>query len=414
MTTYIDSLSIDKCKELISVGLESIQSRTYIKIYGIIPNDQRIESIYDNAIGRITNVYQYLESIQSIVHIQDIRELANLAEKNHKLCRILAQREVVMTLLQIIIRAEELWKHNYYTRLPLTEQNVNQLYTTLDNESLMLDCIDLLNSILPWVNVSDIPYERFYKVICIHSTSPTSYRLACAVLRTMTLNRETIQPFISVGMINIVRFFLVYQVKSEYSQLQEYWLQITNIIFKDNDRRYYFKSLSDQSLIEEYYEKGRFKLWIPQAKGLRITSFRVMSEIILDGIGYYQGWINTTALFMGHVYIDSPFSDMIYRRLDSTVTRYLASSFYASSLLLYFTVFLSRKEFIYLSVSTVLAMSINMYQERLVNHQKLSGFIYKAFAKYYQTPPHLDSSINNNDQRKMINNRSDILDYPFQ
>ncbi|EGG17049.1 hypothetical protein DFA_08030 [Cavenderia fasciculata] len=416
------SLSKDKYKDIIGVGLKSILSRSYIQMYEIIPNNphKRIESFYNSAIDRIANVYHQIETTHSITDDQDLRELANLAEKNDKLCRILAKREVVMTLLRIIVNGEELWKQNYYSRLPLTEETIYQIYTTLDNDSFILDCTDLLNHILPWVKVQDIPYEGIFYVIKNHPMSPSSYRLTCTILRTMTLNRETIVPFISVGMIRMVRFFLANQVSYEYSQLQDYWLQITRIMYKD--REYYFKSLStqDQLYIEESYKNGRFKLWILPTKELRISPFSVMTEIISDGIGYYQGWINGTALFMDHIYSDSPISDMIYRRLDSTLTRYLASSLYASSLLLYFTVFLSRKGLIFYTLSTGLSMSIHTYQDKLVNHQKLSGPIYRAFQKYYQTDHHPGSSITMNmdidqlNQNNIIKDKSDILNYRFK
>ncbi|EGG17051.1 hypothetical protein DFA_08032 [Cavenderia fasciculata] len=430
------SLSKDKYKDIIDVGLKSILSRTYSKydkilfvgsialpflinlpMFEIIPNNphKRIESFYNSAIDRIANVYHQIETTHSITDDQDvIRELADLAENNDKLCRILAKREVVLTLLHIIVNGEVIWKHNNSRRAPLTEQTIYEIYTTLDRKSLMLDCIDLLNHILPWVK--DIPYVGFNYVINNNPLSPTSYRLTCAILRTMTLKRETIQPFISVGMIRVVMFYLANQVGSEYAQLEDDWLQIARLIYKDKE--YYFKSSSlstfEQSYVERYYKKGRFKLWILPTKELRISPFSVMTEIISDGIGYYQGWINGTALFMDHIYSDSPISHMIYRRLDSTLTRYLASSLYMSSLLLYFTVFLSRKGLIYYTLST----GLSMYQDKQINHQKLSGTIYRAFQHTYQndlpgSPITMNMNIDKLNQNNIIKNRSDILNYQF-
>ncbi|EGG17052.1 hypothetical protein DFA_08033 [Cavenderia fasciculata] len=402
--TDISSLSIDKCKELISDGLKSILSTTYSKYdkvlfvgsialpflvnlpyFGILPNnrDQRIESFYDNgAIEKIINVYQQVESN---INSRDIRDLAEFAERSNKLCRILAKREIVKLLLSIIFSGEDLWRQSYNGQLPLSEETIYQIYTTLDNESLMLDCTDLLNHILPWVN--DIPYEGLIYVIKKNVLATSSYRLTCTILKTMILKPETIQPFISVGIITITRYYLDNEFKSEYRLLRDYWLQITQIICKDKDNI----SLLDQSLIDEYYKMGRFKLLIP--KELRINSLGKMLDIVTDGIGFYTGWLNATGLLLDQINTNSYLSNWIYRRLDSTLTRYLLCSAYYSSLTLYLAVF--RNKNILYPLASVLSMAICSYQARLVNHQKLGGPIYKAFKKYYQTP--LDNSMNNHD-----------------
>ncbi|EGG17057.1 hypothetical protein DFA_08038 [Cavenderia fasciculata] len=423
------SIDIDKYKELISIGLKSILSRTYSKydkilfvgslalpflinlpIYGIIPNnqDKKIESFYNQGIEKILNVYNEIQTNNRIMITSDIKDMATLAEKSNKLCRILGQRDVVLMLLRIILGAEEIWESSYSHQAPLTEQSIHQIYTHLDNDNIVLDCTDLLNHILPFV--SDIPFDLFYHIINYHPLTPSSYRLACAVLRTMTLKRSTIPSFVSVGMIDIVGFYLGNQFKSEYSQLQDYWLQVSQILYKDR----HFKSLplEDQSFIEEYYKMGRFRLWLP--KELRLPPIGTLYETLSDAFGYYQGWLNGTTLFVDNIYSNNLFSDWIYRRLDSTLSRYLVCSLFASSLSFYFTFLLSPKGKIYYISSAIISMIISLYQDKLIAHQKTSGPLYKAFKQRFQTPVNQnDRFFENLNQQNIIYNKSDILNYQF-
>ncbi|EGG17058.1 hypothetical protein DFA_08039 [Cavenderia fasciculata] len=397
----------DKYKELINIGLKSILSTTYIRIYGILPNNpnKRIETFLDRGIEKIILIYNEMETNNRILQTNDIKEMAELAKRSNKLCRILAKREVVLMLLGIIAGGDQLWENGYSHRAPLTELIIHQFYTILDTDNIMIDCINLLNHILP--HVQDIPYDLFSQLVNFHSLTPTSYRLTCAVLRTMTLNRETIQPFISVGMIRIVRFYLDNQFKSEYSQLQDYWLQIAKSIYNDKQL---FKSLSllDQSFVEQYYKMGRFRLWLP--KELRINPIGTIVETVSDGIGYYFGLFNGTTLFVGH--LNLLFSD---QRLDSTWSRYLACSMFESTLTLYFTFLLPPKGKIYYIASALTISIISSYQERIVILEKTSNSLYKSFKKYYQTNDQnhdrlFESTIN---QQNIINNKSIILDYQF-
>ncbi|EGG17053.1 hypothetical protein DFA_08034 [Cavenderia fasciculata] len=430
------SIDIDKYKELISIGLKSIQSRTYSKydkilfvgsiavpflvnlpIYGIIPNnrDKRIETIYDNAIAKINIVYEEVETLttNTIFENQDIKDMAAFAEKSNKLCRILGQRDVVLMLLRIIFCAEEMFENSYSHRLPLTEATIHQLYTSLDTENIMLHSTDLLNHILPWV--SDIPFDLFYTVIHYHLTSPSSYQLICSVLRTMILNHDTIQPFIDVNIISIVKYYLDNQFKYEYSLLQDYWLQLARIIYKAGDQ---FKTTVDeQSFIDEYYDQGRFKLWLPEE--LRLPPHSMLYETITDAFGYYFGWVNKTGLLVDQIYSNNLFSEDIYRRLDSTLTRYLGCSIFASSLSLYLIFILQPKGKIYCIASALTTMVLYSFHEQHVNHQRLSGKIYKSFQKYYQTKQYHNDEIElitnqNQNQNNIINNKSDILNYHFK
>ncbi|EGG17055.1 hypothetical protein DFA_08036 [Cavenderia fasciculata] len=379
--------------KILFVGSIALPFLVNLPIYGIVPNnrDTRIESFYSHGIEKIRNVCQQIETKNTIImENQDIRDMATFAEMSNKLCRILAQRDVVLMLLNIIMRAEEIWENSYSHRLPLSNQSVYRLYTIFDTESLMSDCTDLLNSILPFVK--DTPYDLLYKAINFHPESPTSYRLACAILKTMTLKQHTIQPFINVGMIRMVRFYLDNQMKSEYSQLEDYWLQISRIIYKD--RQYQFKSSlskdqDNMAFIEEYYKKGRFKLWLP--KEIRLPPHNMLFKIVTDAFGYYFGWLNMTGFIVGHFYSNTIFSDGIYRRLESTFSRYLACSIFVSSMLLYFSFLLSSTNGkIYILASTITLMAIYSFRERQVKFQRLSGPLYKSFQQRYQTPHQKD------------------------
>ncbi|EGG17048.1 hypothetical protein DFA_08029 [Cavenderia fasciculata] len=424
-------VSLDKYKELISIGLKSIQSRTYSKydkilfvgslalpflvnlpIYGIIPNQQdtRIESMYDNAIDRITNVYNEIQTDPESVYSLDIKNLASVADKSNKLCRILAQKDVVMTLLDIIINGEEIHTQRYNDQLPLSDKIIEELYLTIESNSIMLDCISLLNSILPFVQ--DIPYGGLIYIIINYPSSPTSYQLTCAVLKTMALRpEETIQPFLDVGLIHIIKYFLDKEVTSEHSVLRYYWLQVAQTIYK-SPIGHFETTEEEQEFIDEYYENGRFKLWLP--KQLRIKPFSVMFETLTDTFGFYKGWVTGTSLFVDLVYSSSPVFDAIYRRLDSTLTRYLACSLFFSTFALYSTVFLSRQGKIYYSLSSILTMSHSVYLNNQVNRQRLGGDIYKSFKKYYKTNDQNNSPFStiNNDQI-IIKDKSDILDCEF-
>ncbi|EGG17056.1 hypothetical protein DFA_08037 [Cavenderia fasciculata] len=409
MTEDISSLSIDKYKELISIGLKSILSTTYIPIYGILPNnqDKRIESFYNHGIEKILNVYSEIETNHRIVVTQDIRDMATLTEKNNKLCRILAQRDIVFMLLRIILGANQIWENGYSHQAPLSEYTIHQIYTHLENDNMVLDCTDLLNNILPFLQ--DIPFELFYKVIYYHSLSPTSYKLTLAVLRTMTLKPETIPPFVIVGMVDIVRVYLQNEVKSEYSQLRDYWVQIARVLYKDE----HFEQLPlvYQSLIEEYYKKGRFKSWIP--KELRLPPIGTLHETITDVFGYYQGWLNGTTILVDYIFSNSIFSDTIYRRLDSTLVRYLTCSLFTSSLSFYFTMLLPRKGKIFYISSGIISILISFYQDKLIANQKTSGTLYKSFKECFQTPVNQNDRFFESTKIININNKSDILNYRF-
>ncbi|EGG17054.1 hypothetical protein DFA_08035 [Cavenderia fasciculata] len=421
MTEDIISLSIDidKYKELISIGLKSILSlstSTFILFYEILPNNpnKRIETFYKKGIEKIMMVYNEMETNNRITITQDIKEMAVFAEKSNKLCKRLAHRGVVVMLLRIMAGAEGIWNNRISHRSPLSKLATHHLYTRFEKDNIMMDCINLLNHILPYVK-DDIPFDLLYRIIYSNSLSPTSYRLTCVVLRTMTLKPETIQPFIKVGMIRMVRFYLDNQFKSEYSQLEDYWLQITKIIYKDKEYyKHHFKSsVQDQSFIDEYYENGRFKLWILPTKELRVPPHNMLFTIISGGIGYYTGWLNTTALFVGNIYSHNLFSNTILGRLDSTLAKYLFCSFYASSLMLYYIFLLPTKGKIFYIVSTLISAVISSYQDTLVSRLKANGRLYKSFQQLYQTPHQNDDLFFENNHTMIINNKSDILDYQF-
>ncbi|EGG17061.1 hypothetical protein DFA_08042 [Cavenderia fasciculata] len=389
----------NKCNDLINVGIHSIQS--FIPNYGILPKQSNdwIETHYKQSLIKIRQVYTAIQaSDYSIMDTQEIRLIATSAVNNTRLCKILATKEVVLMLLEIIDNAENMWKHSNRHQLPLSDTTIHLFYLTLDSETIMLDCISLLNSILPYTKPDSIPFKEFVHLLVRQSISPSSYKLTCAALNAMIKNRSLMKPFLEAGIIGAVRFFTSREFKSEYALLRDYTIQISKITKKDI---LLFKmTVFDQACLAKYYQY-RYLLLIPQE--IRVTPHGLICEMLTDCIGYYGGWVKPLGLFVDYFYSDSNFYESLYKPMQSTASRYFFCSAFASSILLYFMFLVPLKGKIHYISSAAMSSLLCYYQDKLVTRQKLGGSLYKSFKEFFQT-----SSFDNQDSFEKIQNDSNL------
>ncbi|EGG17047.1 hypothetical protein DFA_08028 [Cavenderia fasciculata] len=424
------------CKELIGIGIKAfVDMSKYDKIlfvgsialpvminlpnFGIIPNDEsdRIETHYLTGIDKIAHVYdECLAGNDSILETKDIKLLAASAQTSDKLCRILARRDVVLMLLQIIINAESMWRSAQSFVSPLSEETIHNLYLTLDYESLMLDASNLLNHILPKIELDEIPFGELIGSIRYYGLStPIIYKLLCAILKLMVDRNDTVKTFMEMELMVLVRYFMENEFKSEYRLLRDYWLQISVRWYRDR-----FKlniAPIDRMFIEEYYQSKRFWIYVP--KEIRVNPHGLLSEVILDGYGFLRGYISSTSLLIDYIYSESGLYDICYRKSDTTLTRFLFSSFFATSMLMLFTFSASRKGKVHYIISAAFTCGLTYAQEIMINRQKTGGRDYKIFKDYFTQNTNNDIYVEKellltqDDQQTIIHNRSDILDYEF-
>ncbi|EGG16973.1 hypothetical protein DFA_07954 [Cavenderia fasciculata] len=120
--------------------------------------DKYIESSIQNGIQLIDMVLEQEPFDVSTPYISILKENAH---ENIKLCRLLATRDNVLKLINILKRGELIWRNKMTPKIPLTDKQVSDYFDIQYSNCLMYDCSELMNHLLPqFKDVGDIPFKE--------------------------------------------------------------------------------------------------------------------------------------------------------------------------------------------------------------------------------------------------------------